>query len=240
MATTRKTGSRVPYQYKVNTKKRVVAAREVLASDEEEVEDLRDVEHIEEILRATYERKMRGPRVGREGNNPIHINVSVEPINPCRNNTPRRTPPFKKLDFGRRKTTGSTSTQGTTTRGSSSRRISQVSTPCEGISSTFRMVGHDPTIKLPEFKGEASEDPQKNLFIYEKIWEEKQITYEDTKLAELAITLRDHALNWYMSLATNNPLGTTRMIADIKKLLINEFQKPSSEDQYMNEMIEIR
>jgi hypothetical protein len=29
------------------------------------------------------------------------------------------------------------------------------------------------------------------------------------------------------------------MIADVKKLLINEFQKPSSEDQYMNEMIEI-
>jgi hypothetical protein len=43
-----------------------------------------------------------------------------------------------------------------------------------------------------------------------------------------------------MSLATNNPPGTTKMIADIKKLLTNEFQKPSSEDQYMNEMIEIR
>jgi hypothetical protein len=43
-----------------------------------------------------------------------------------------------------------------------------------------------------------------------------------------------------MSLATNNPLGTTKTIADIKKLLINEFQKMSLEDQYMNEMIEIR
>ena len=43
-----------------------------------------------------------------------------------------------------------------------------------------------------------------------------------------------------MNLAANNPPGTTRMIMDIKKLLINEFQKPSSEDQYMNEMIEIR
>jgi hypothetical protein len=43
-----------------------------------------------------------------------------------------------------------------------------------------------------------------------------------------------------MSLATKNPPGTTRTIADIKKLLIIEFQKPSSEDQYMNEMIEIR
>jgi hypothetical protein len=78
------------------------------------------------------------------------------------------------------------------------------------------------------------------LFICENIWEAKKITNEDTKLAQLAITLRDHALDWYMSLATNNPPGTTRTIGDIKKLLINEFQNPSSKDQYMNEMIEIR
>jgi hypothetical protein len=43
-----------------------------------------------------------------------------------------------------------------------------------------------------------------------------------------------------MILTTNNPPGTTKTIVDIKKLLINEFQNPSSEDQYMNEMIEIR
>jgi hypothetical protein len=43
-----------------------------------------------------------------------------------------------------------------------------------------------------------------------------------------------------MSLAANSPPRTTRTIRDIKKLLINEFQNPSSEDQYMNEMIEIR
>jgi hypothetical protein len=52
--------------------------------------------------------------------------------------------------------------------------------------------------------------------------------------------LRDCALEWYMSLDTNNALGTTRTLENINKLLINEFQKPSSEDQYMNEMIEIR
>jgi hypothetical protein len=36
--------SGVPYQYKVNTKKRPIAVREGLASDEEEVEDLWAVE----------------------------------------------------------------------------------------------------------------------------------------------------------------------------------------------------
>jgi hypothetical protein len=183
---------------------------------------------------------MRGPRKGREGNNPIHINVNVEPIKPCATNTPKRTPLFRQPDFERRTTAGSTYTQGKTTGGSSSRNTSQVSTSRRGSSSSFRMAGHDPTIRLPEFKGEALEDLEKHLFICEKIWEEKQITYEDTKLAHLAITLRDSALDWYMSLATNNPPGTIKTIADIKKLMINEFQKPSSEDQYMNEMIKIR
>jgi hypothetical protein len=85
------------------------------------------------------------------------------------------------------------------------------------------MEEHDPTIRLLEFKGEASEDLEKHLFICEKIWETKQIIDKDTKLSQLTITLRDCALDWYMSLATNNTPGTTRTIADIKKLLINEF-----------------
>jgi hypothetical protein len=78
------------------------------------------------------------------------------------------------------------------------------------------------------------------VFICEKIWEEKHITDEDTKLAQLTITLRDHALDCYMILAMNNSPRKTRKIVDIKTLLINKFQKPISEDQYMNEMIEIR
>jgi hypothetical protein len=162
--------SEVPYQYKVNTKKRVVAVREGLASDGEEVEDLRAMEKIEEILHATYERKPRGPRTGGEGNHPIHLNVSVEPINPCASNTPKRTPPFRQLRFGGSPTTRSTSTQGATTGGSSSGKTSQVYTLHRGGSSfVFRMEGHDPTIRLLEFKGEATKDPEKNLFICAKI-----------------------------------------------------------------------
>jgi hypothetical protein len=84
-------------------------------------------------------------------------------------------------------------------------------------------AGHDPTIRLPKFKREASEDPEKHMFICEKIWEEKQITDEENKLSQLEIKLRDRALDWYMSLSTNKPPGTTRTIVDIKKLLIIEF-----------------
>jgi hypothetical protein len=162
------TCSGVPYQYKVNTKKRVVAAREGLASNAEEVEDLPTVEHIEEIVRATYERKTRGPRMRGEGNHPIHINVSVEPINSCATNTPKRTPSFRQPKFGGSLTARSTSTIGETTVGASSCSISQVST-LSGSSSVFRMAGHDPTIRLPEFQGEAVEDFEKHLFICAKI-----------------------------------------------------------------------
>ena len=69
------------------------------------------MEKIEEILCATYERKARGPRTGGQGNHPIHINVSVEPINPCVTNTPKKTPAFRQLNFGRTKIVGSTYTQ---------------------------------------------------------------------------------------------------------------------------------
>jgi hypothetical protein len=43
-----------------------------------------------------------------------------------------------------------------------------------------------------------------------------------------------------MSLDTNSVPGMKRTPDNIKKLLINEFHKPSSEDQYMNEMTEIK
>jgi hypothetical protein len=104
------TRSGVPYQYKVNTKKRVITMREGLESDEEEVKDLWDVEKTEEIPCVTYERKTRGPRMRGEIKHPIHINVSVEPINPCATNTPKRTPPFRQPKFRGSPTARSTST----------------------------------------------------------------------------------------------------------------------------------
>jgi hypothetical protein len=127
------------------------------------------MEKIEEILCVTYERKTIGPRAEIGGKTPIHISVSVEPINPCATNTPERTPPFRQPNFNGRNAVGSTYTQGETTGGASLGSISQGSTPHRGSSSTLRMAGHDPTIRLPEFKGEVSEDPKKHLFICENI-----------------------------------------------------------------------
>jgi hypothetical protein len=117
-------------------------------------------------MRATYERKKTRPRVVAQGRAPIQVTINVEPITPCATNTPT----FRQPNFSGRKTIGNTSKQGETIGGASSGSNNKISTPRGGISSTqFKMVGHDPTIRLPEFQGEALEDPKNNVSICEKI-----------------------------------------------------------------------
>jgi hypothetical protein len=74
--------NKIPYQYNINRKKRVVAKREGLESDEEEVEDLHATENIEEILHATYDKKTRGQGSNAEEGTPFQIRISVEPMIP--------------------------------------------------------------------------------------------------------------------------------------------------------------
>jgi hypothetical protein len=57
------------------------------------------------------------------------------------------------------------------------------------------MVGIDMNIWLLEFHGEGLKDPEKHLFICENIWEDQQITHEETKLAHLEIAFRNCALD---------------------------------------------
>jgi hypothetical protein len=65
--------SGIPYQYKLNMKKRETTEREGLESDEEEVEDLCVVDHIEKILHTTYEINTRGPISNEEEGTPVQI-----------------------------------------------------------------------------------------------------------------------------------------------------------------------
>jgi hypothetical protein len=69
--------------------------------------------------------------------------------------------------------------------------------------------------------------------------EKNQITNKDTKVAQLEITFRDLTLYKYISLVAKNPMKTHITVTEVKRQLINEFQKPISEDHFMNEMIEI-
>jgi hypothetical protein len=43
-----------------------------------------------------------------------------------------------------------------------------------------------------------------------------------------------------MGLTVNSPQGSPTIVVDVKKAFINEFKKPSLEDQFMNEMIDIK
>jgi hypothetical protein len=74
----------------------------------------------------------------------------------------------------------------------------------------------DPMIRLTEFHGDGLEYPEKHLFMCERILEAKRVTYEVEKVAELAITFRNCALDWYMNLAVNNPQGAPGTITKIK------------------------
>jgi hypothetical protein len=148
----------------------------------------------------------------------------VESVTPCATSTPERTRMSRQLNFSGRRMIGKKSSQGESTGGAISCSNSKISTPRRGCSSTqFKMEGRDPMIRLPEFQREASKDPEKHVFICEKIWDAKKIKDEDTKIAQLAIMLRNPALDWYMSLDVTNPPGVTRTIPDMKIILLNDF-----------------
>ena len=70
------------------------------------------MEHIQEIMHATYERKIGGPRAGLEGRTPIQITVSVEPRTPCTTNTLEIELAFRQPNFSGIKIAGHTSNQG--------------------------------------------------------------------------------------------------------------------------------
>jgi hypothetical protein len=67
------TSNKRPYEYNINRRKRVVAKREGLESDEYEVEDLQDIENIKEILCVKYDRKTIGHGSDIEEGTPFHI-----------------------------------------------------------------------------------------------------------------------------------------------------------------------
>ena len=83
---------------------------------------------------------------------------------------------------------------------------------------------HD-DIKLPIFKGTGSEDLEQFWFLWEAVWNAKQIIDPDVKCAQLITSFRDRDLNWFMKFSsTQHPA-----LADIKVSIIKEFKNPKSE-----------
>jgi hypothetical protein len=131
METTEKTHNGVPYQYKLNNKKRAITDREGLESDEEEVE----ISRLWRILRKSYMKHMNGRQEvhGQDQKETLlSTSFSVEPITPCATNTPKRKPPFRQSKFSGRKEKRSTYKQGEASGGSSLGNSSQISTHHRG------------------------------------------------------------------------------------------------------------
>jgi hypothetical protein len=72
-----------------------------------------------------------------------------------------------------------------TSRNSGSSAQSQnqsVPTSPRGGNTQTNMVGIDNTLRLLEFKGVGSEDPEQHLFVYEIVWAAKNIHDEAVKI----------------------------------------------------------
>ena len=57
-------------------------------------------------------------------------------------------------------------------------------------------------MKLPTFKDTGAEDPEQHWFLCEAVWTIKQIQDDNTKLVQLATTLRERDLTRYMNYTT--------------------------------------
>jgi hypothetical protein len=123
--------------------------------------------------------------------------------------------------------------------GSSASSQSQPTSPRGGTTQN-NMVGLDNTLRLPEFQGVGSEDPEQHLFVCETIWAAKNVQDEAVNIAQLETTFRGHTLVWYMKLQSTTPTGQARTLAEIRQALLKEFKKPKSESQYITELKEIK
>jgi hypothetical protein len=95
------------------------------------------------------------------------------------------------------------------------------------------MAGLDNTLRMPEFQGVGSEDPEQHLFVCETIWVVKNVQDEATNIVQLETMFRGRALVWYMKLQSTTPTGQARTLAEIRQALLKEFKKSKSESQYI-------
>ena len=91
-------------------------------------------------------------------------------------------------------------------------------------------------MKLPVFMGLGLEDPQQHWFLCDAMWNVKQVTNDDIKMAQLTTTFRDRALNWFMKYSN----AQVRTLPEVKVVLIAEFKKPKLESHCITELKEIK
>ena len=91
-------------------------------------------------------------------------------------------------------------------------------------------------IKLPIFRGTRLEDPNQHWFLCKAVWNVKQVTNNNVKMAQFTTTFRDRALNWFMKYSN----GQTRTLVEIRVALSSKFKEPRSKSQCITELKEIK
>ena len=71
-------------------------------------------------------------------------------------------------------------------------------------------------MKLLVFKGSGLEDPEQHWFLRDAVWNVKQVTDDDIKMAQLTTTFRDRALNWFMKYSN----AQVRTLPEVNVVLI--------------------
>ena len=102
------------------------------------------------------------------------------------------------------------------------------------------MEGIYNTLRMHEFQEVGSKDPKQYIFVCETIWAAKNIQDEATNISQLEIEFRQRALLWYIKYQSTIPIGQTRTLENIRKALLNEFQKSKSKSQCIIELKEIK
>ena len=101
-------------------------------------------------------------------------------------------------------------------------------------------MGKKVATATPTFNGNGAKDPKQHWFICEVVWMVRFVQNADLKKAQMIMTLRGRALNWFMNYFIV-PLGTPqKTLEEIHAAMISKFRKPKSESQCITEIKEIK
>ena len=77
------------------------------------------------------------------------------------------------------------------------------------------MVGDD--AKLPLFHGNGTEDPEQYWFLCEAVWNIKETMDDEVKKGQLVMTLRCHALDWFIKFVQVPTGAPAKTLDEVRK-----------------------
>ena len=95
-------------------------------------------------------------------------------------------------------------------------------------------------VQLPTFNGNGMEDPEQHWFLCEAVWILRLVHGADVKKAQMIMTLRGRALDWFMKFFVISVKTPQKNLEEIQAAMISEFRKPKLESQCITEVKEIK